>query len=409
MVALSELDLVHLPIASAALAENPHPFLAEARARHPWLATSDIGHVVTSYHAIDAIMRRDDKLRMPGAEIVDIMGARGTGWGQFAQDQMLVRSGADHARLRGAVSSAFGPGNVKRLRPVMRETIERLLDEWAPRGAFDFTEFAANFPVRVMFALIGTTPERLPEIISSLEIHGQSFNLEVEKMALIEAAYQTLWRFADDLIVERGPDAGKDDLLDDLIAANQSGALSDTELRQALILLFAAGYDTSKNLLTLLMDSMIRNPEIYRRVGEDLDYARKVVREQLRFATPSNTYRIVTEAFDHDGVTIPAGTMLIFPISVSGHDPAVFSEPERFNPDRSEKNPSQAFGRGMHICLGQFLALANVEEGIHAIAQRIANPRHAGAVEWRPFPGVWGIKALPITFDPVAADLQPAE
>jgi len=73
----------------------------------------------------------------------------------------------------------------------------------------------------------------------------------------------------------------------------------------------------------------------------------------------------------------------------------------RFDPDRSEKAPSQAFGRGMHICLGQFLALANVEEGIHAIARRIVNPRLAGPVEWRPFPGVWGIKALPVAFDPL--------
>jgi cytochrome P450 len=56
----------------------------------------------------------------------------------------------------------------------------------------------------------------------------------------------------------------------------------------------------------------------------------------------------------------------------------------------------------MHICLGQFLALANVEEGVHVIAQRIVNPRLAGEVAWRPFPGVWGIKSLPIAFDQMA-------
>jgi cytochrome P450 len=100
--------------------------------------------------------------------------------------------------------------------------------------------------------------------------------------------------------------------------------------------------------------------------------------------------------------------MLVFPLTISGHDPAMFGDPDRFDPDRPEKHPTQAFGRGMHICLGQFLAVANVEEGIHQIAKRIANPRLAGEVKWKPFPGVWGITSLPIAFDPVGASLEAA-
>jgi cytochrome P450 len=128
------------------------------------------------------------------------------------------------------------------------------------------------------------------------------------------------------------------------------------------------------------------------------------VKEQLRFATPSNTMRIVKESFEYRDVVIPAGSMLIFPLTISGRDPAVFGDPERFNPDRPEKNPTQAFGRGMHICLGQFLAVANVEEGIHQIAKRIANPRLTGEVKWKPFPGVWGITSLPIRFEPAGQE-----
>ena len=399
MPTINELDLEHMPIAGTEFGDDPMPFFDAARRRHDWLAASDIGYVITGYRAIDDILRLDAKLKMPGEEIVDIMGARGTGWGDFAIDQMLVASGERHAKLRGSVNTAFGPGSVKRLRPIMQETVSRILDEWAPKGAFDFTEFASQFPVKVMFALMGTPTDKLPEIITSLEIHGESFNLEVEKMGIIEAGYQKLWSFADELIAERGPDGTNGDLLDVMIAANQSGQLSDKDVRQLIILMFAAGYDKTKNLLILLMNSMLKNPEIYRRCGEDFDYAKKVVKEQLRFATPSNTMRMVKETFDYQGVTIPEGTMLVFPLTISGRDQAVFGDPMTFNPDRPEKNPSQAFGRGMHMCLGQFLAVANVEEGIFQIAQRIRNPRLTGKVEWKPFPGVWGITALPIEFD----------
>lgn len=402
MSSISELELEHLPIETAEFGNDPVPFFEAARRKHDWLAASNLGYVVTGYHAIDEILRLDDKLKMPGEEIVDIMGAHGTGWGDFAVDQMLVSSGDRHTRLRGSVGSAFGPGSVKRLRPIMRETISQILDEWAPREAFDFAEFAAQFPVRVMFALIGTPIDRLDPIMESLEIHGESFNLEVEKMSIIEEGYQTLWRFVDELIEERGPDGRKGDLLDVMIAAHSSGQISAKELRQLLILMFAAGYDTTKNLLILLMQSMLGNPEIYRLCGEDFDYAKKVVKEQLRFATPSNTMRIVNETFSYRDVVIPKGTMLVFPLTISGRDPSVFGNPDAFDPARSERNPIQAFGRGMHICLGQFLAVANVEEGIHQISKRITNPKLVGDVKWKLFPGVWGITALPIEFDHVA-------
>ncbi|MFC0202749.1 cytochrome P450 [Novosphingobium soli] len=400
MTRIEELALYHLPVETADFANDPDPWLARARAQHPWLATSAIGPVLTSYRAIDEIMRMDDALEMPGREIVDIMGARGTGWGDFAQEMMLVRHGADHQRLRSSVSAAFGPGNVKRMRPVMVATISALLDEWAPKGRFDFTEFAANFPVRVMFALIGGDVARLPAIISSLEVQGTSFNMIVEDMPRIEAAYQVLWRFVDDLIAERGPDAGRGDLLDDLIAAQTRGDLTAKELRQMLVFLFGAGYDTSKNLLTLLMDSMIAHPAIWQRCAQDREYCRKVVREQLRLTSPSNTYRVTTRDLTWEGVTIPAGTMLLFPLGISGRDPELFSRPLAFDPDRADRTAPLAFGRGMHICLGQFLAQANVEEATHLIARRLTNPRHDAPPTWRSFCGVWGIKSLPIAFDP---------
>jgi cytochrome P450 len=71
-----------------------------------------------------------------------------------------------------------------------------------------------------------------------------------------------------------------------------------------------------------------------------------------------------------------------------------------FDPEREQEARHLAFGRGTHICLGQYLATAQMEEGLHLIAQRIANPRLDGEVTWRPFRGgAWGIRSLPIRFE----------
>jgi cytochrome P450 len=55
---------------------------------------------------------------------------------------------------------------------------------------------------------------------------------------------------------------------------------------------------------------------------------------------------------------------------------------------------------GKHMCLGQYIARAQLQEGIHLVAQHMRDPRPAGELGWRPFPGVWGIKGLPIEFTP---------
>jgi cytochrome P450 len=402
MSTLDELDLETLQLAAPEFAADPLPRLEAARRRHPWLARSDVGVVVHDYAAIKDILSMDENIEFSVDNIVDVMGARDTGWGRFTLEMMLGRSGSDHQRLRGSVAEAFTPRAINRLRPLMRSVVAGLLDEWAPKGGFDFAEFAANFPVAVMFRLIGASPEAIPNIRGWLETHGQSYSLIPEMMPEIEAAYQGLWNFVDGLIAERGTGGGHDDLLDDLIAANTAGGLSDVELRQMLIFLFGAGYDTSKNQLTLIMRRMLDHPDIWARCAEDRPYCDKVVEEGFRFASPSNTYRTVTKAFEYRGVEFPTGALLFFTATVAGQDPRYTPHPDVFDPERVHTNRHLAFGRGMHICLGQFLARAQIEEGLHLIAQRITRPRLAGEVTWRPFPGVWGIKTLPIVFEPGA-------
>jgi cytochrome P450 len=400
MQSAQELSLPHLPIEEAGFGNDPMPYLEAAHRQHPWLARCNVGLILTEYQAMRDILYMDDKLRMPSEQIVDLMGAKGTGWGRFTEEMVLSKRGAEHARLRGSVAEAFTPRAVNRLRAAMRAVVSDLLDEWAPKGAFDFAEFAANFPIRVMFGLIGAEPDALPSIQSSLEVQGSSFGLDPTRMPVIEAAYQVLWRFVDHLIIERGSDGGHDDVLDDLIAANTSGALSEVELRQMLIFLFGAGYDTSKNLLTLIMHSMLHDLPLWARCADDRPFCDKVVEEGLRHTSPSNPYRLVAEAFEYRDVRFPMDSMIVFPLSISGRDETAFPDAMTFNPDREHRNRQMAFGRGMHMCLGQFLARAQIEEGVHLIAQRLVNPRLAGEVSWRPFPGVWGIKSLPIEFNP---------
>jgi len=116
----------------------------------------------------------------------------------------------------------------------------------------------------------------------------------------------------------------------------------------------------------------------------------------------TTTNRLLVKDIVYRDVLLPAGTSLWFPWSVIARDAEAVDDPDRFDPDRKQANPHLGFALGAHICLGQFIARATLEEGLHQIAQRIGAPRSPGPRAWRPFPGVWGIAGLPISFEPRA-------
>jgi cytochrome P450 len=190
------------------------------------------------------------------------------------------------------------------------------------------------------------------------------------------------------------------DLLDLLINVRQEGGLNQEELISLLIFLFIAGYDTSKNILTLMMRELIAHPEIYRRCAEDAGFCANVVEETFRLRGVSSTARAVTRDFDYRDAHIPEGTILMFPWGILGQDPAIAEDAHLFRPDREERRTHAAFAMGGHMCLGHFIARTQLAEGLHLIAQRMIEPTSPGPLGWRVFTGVWGIRGLPIEFEP---------
>jgi cytochrome P450 len=406
MQTVADLDLPYLAVDKEWFAADPFSSFATARDQHPWLARAPFGFYINDYTAIREIFRVEAKLENPYAGLLELMDAKDTPWGRFQASHILNQSGAVHKRLRDLLGPAFSPRQANLHRPLMQQVIAKLLDEWVPKGAFDFEEFASYFPITVMCSLIGASPDSIPPLRSSLEALGLSVSMDKKHLPALQQGTQILDAFSQDLVAERrrgGQRTGETDLLDILLQAQGGGGLSDRELYDLLIFLFAAGYDTSKNILTLIMWEVIKRPEMYERCSTDLQYCRKVTDETFRYHSTAGSMRVLGEDLVFRDVLLPKGTMLWFPLNVIGRDPRVADQPDRFDPERKQDNPPMPFGLGAHICLGQFIARAQIEEGLHLITQRIRNPRTRGPAGWRPFPGVWGVRGLPIEFDPGAS------
>src|SRR5579862_2572011 len=172
MQTTAELNLPHLAMETPAFSEDPYAHFERARAQHPWLASSKFGLVVTEYTAIRDLYRMDDMMRPSFDGIVERLEAKGTPWGRFTEEQLIALPSEQHRTLRNAFALKFTPRFANGLRPLMRDTVNRLLDQWAPKGAFDFEEFASYFPISVMFALVGAPIESLADIRDDLEAIG---------------------------------------------------------------------------------------------------------------------------------------------------------------------------------------------------------------------------------------------
>ena len=291
---------------------------------------------------------------------------------------------------------------------MMRQTISRLLDEWAPKGSFDFEEFASHFPVSVMFNLVGAPLEEVAQIRKDLETLGLAFSMNKELLPALQVVITRLEALVLRSIAKRraNPEGGNpDDVLDLLIRTGDQGEVTEQQLVDLIMFFFIAGYDTSKNAMTFTMHQLLQYPEIYERCAEDLDYCRKVVEEALRYYSPGSMFRFTNEDFVFRDVLLPKDTMIFFTMNISGRDPTCFEDADKFDPDRviGQNQRHVAFGLGKHMCLGQFIARTQIQEGFHQIAQRLKNPRLKGAVGWRPYVGIWGLKGLPIEFTPMPA------
>lgn len=405
MPLLTEMELPFLDVDAPEFHRNPFRFVDEVRGRHPWLARFSHGYVIHGYQAARDLAPRDEDLQLSFSQVVDFYHAHGTPWGEFMIDMLMTSPTAKHKRLRDSVAAGFTPRRANQIRPMIRQILGQLLDDWAPRGAFDFSDFAANYPVAVMCGLLGISAGPVRALRQQLDDHMSSLTFKPGIWPKVEAAYAEMEKLANNVLAERQRQgiAEEGSELDAMIAARQAGQMDDTELRFMLLTFLVAGYDTSKNMLAMTLHTLVDHPATWERCAEDIGYCGKVIEEMLRYSAIATLYREVIREFDYDGIHFPKGITLTFAFPLTGRDPAAFPDPHRFDPERISANRHSAFGRGSHICIGQYIARALLEEGLHLIAQRLARPRLTGEPVWRPFLGAWGFEKLPIAFDPAPA------
>jgi len=392
---LPELNLLETDRSSAAVA------IAAARERH-WLARMPLGFVVTGYDDVAAILR--DKRFHSALSIL----AQASGIIDDSQlptrrrDSILTMEGDEHARVRRLVSGAFTPKSADRLRPFMREVIDDLIDAIASTGKCELvTDICEPYPIKVICELLGAPAEDWRRFSHWATEIFRIFNGDiVTDLPAISAAAAELDEYMLDLI-ERRRSRPADDLLSDLIAAEEAGdRLSSEEVIMLAEAVLMAGTDTTRNQLACSVALFMDHPDAWRLLAERPELAGRAVEESMRYlGTVRGTARFAAEDVEYRGVLFPKGTLVATSLVGANFDPKVWNAPDEFSLEREQSAPHMTFGSGIHFCLGAALARAELHEALPVLAQRLPDLALDGPIEWKPpTVGIWGPSRLPLRF-----------
>jgi cytochrome P450 len=212
-------------------------------------------------------------------------------------------------------------------------------------------------------------------------------------------AAQELGTYMRGLIEERRAHP-TDDLISGLAAGDDAGRMDDPDLIITLILLLIAGHETTVNLITNGMLTLLRYPEWLQRLRDDPDRIPFVIEELLRFEPPVQFIpRFALADIAMDGVTIPKGAGIRLMLAAGNRDPRRFQDPDVFNPDRPDIEHF-GFGGGIHFCVGAPLARIEGEVALTELARRLVNPRPVeDPPPYRPNSVLRGPRHLPVAFD----------
>ncbi|MEI5101932.1 cytochrome P450 [Streptomyces sp. PmtG] len=331
----------------------------------------------------------------------------------IAVENMFTAYGADHRRLRRMIAPAFSARRVEALATVVDDLVRRLLDEVDALPDGEVVDLRARLayplPIGVIGHLMGVPEPQRPAFRALVDGVFDTTLTTEQATANTGLLYEALER----LIAAKRASPG-DDLTSTLIAARDDGGdgdrLSAAELRDTLLLMISAGYETTVNVIDQAVTALLSHPEQRAHVRAGRADWNDVVEETLRHEPavahlPLRYARTDIPLPGGQGV-IAAGEAILASYAAANRHPAWHGPTaDDFDVTRAVKD-HLAFGHGVHFCLGAPLARMEVATAVRALFDRFPDVELAvPAAELRPLASFIsnGHAELPVRVRPVRA------
>jgi cytochrome P450 len=399
-------DISLYQLAEPDIMASPYRFYRELREAdpvhwdpflHAWAVTRyvDIVTVLTRFSADRTLTNEQlDGMGLGGMKpIIEVM-AR----------QMLFRDPPAHTRLRNLCAAAFTPARVAVLRGHIQDIADSLIDKFIGRGTADIVaDLAAPMPAIVTAEMLGvpvSDHEKLKQwSIDFAEILG-NFQHQPDRVARVAASVRDMTDYFRAVIRQQETDP-HEGLVNSLVQAQVDGnRLTEEEIIANSILTMIGGQETSTNLISSGLLTLLRHPEQMRMLLDDPSLITLAVEELLRFESPiQHTARVAHEDFMLGGKLIRRGQSVVAVLAAGNRDPERFPNPDLLDVKRGDKG-HLAFGWAAHFCFGAPLARIEGQIAFSTILRRLKNLELASEdFVWRENFGLRGLSSLPVRFE----------
>ncbi|MFI1766197.1 cytochrome P450 [Streptomyces sp. NPDC020800] len=311
--------------------------------------------------------------------------------------EFLLMDEPQHGRYRKPLMGKF---TVRRMR-LLTERIEQItadcLDAMEKAGPPTdlVTAFAKPIPTIVICELLGVPYQDRGSFQEQIDTFMGGETSEEELIA----AYTATQEYLAELVA-----AKRENPTDDVLSELTRSDLTDEELKGISLILLAAGFDTTANMLSLGTFALLQNPAQLAALRADPALTDAAVEELLRYLSVAKTFmRTALEDIELGGVTIEAGTTVVLSYNTANRDPERFADPHVLDLRRQDVGGHLAFSHGIHQCLGQQLARVEMRVAFRALVDRFPTLRLAVPAEevgLRPETAdIYGVKSLPVTWD----------
>jgi cytochrome P450 len=399
-----------------ALRDDPYPHYEQLRARGRLVVTG-LAPTTVDHALCTAVLRSPDfgtgvrsLSELPAPVRLAMRLSAGGPLSPSEPPSILAVDPPDHTRYRKLVTRAFSAKAIAALRGRVAGIADELLDAMAAKAAATGTvdlvaDYASLLPATVIAEMLGApvamrrqflrwgagTALALDPGLPYRDFRGAEHDMFALQRWMVEHFDR----------IRRSPG---DDILSALVAVHDAGSgdgargLSDDELTSIAMVLLAAGFETTVNLLGNGTALLLRHPDQLAALRAGSASWATATDEVLRFDSPvQRTARLAHRDGEVEGERVRAGQLVMLILGGANRDPAVFDEPQRFDVTRQDADRHVAFSQGIHYCLGAGLARMEGEIGLRALFERFPDLALAGPPHRRPTRLLRGFDTMPVT------------
>jgi cytochrome P450 len=315
----------------------------------------------------------------------------------------------DHRKMRSLVDKTLSVANIRAIEPRIAQITNEFIDKIAPVGRTEFmAEFAVMFPITVIIELLGVATDKITQIkrwsdaLLAVCESGLAEEPLLKSTREVIEMQQFLGREIAAVREELAAGRPRPGIVGGLVQQTMDGQPLETGwIVNMLQNLLVGGNETTTAALGSSMLYLARDPQLQIRLRTAPEGIRAFIEEVLRLESPlQNLWRKTTQDLELAGVRIPKDAIVSIRYGAANRDEREYPHPDELDMTRPAISQHLTFGRGVHYCIGNILARAELRIAIGSLLSRLNNIELDGedALVRVPHHNAYGPKELHIRF-----------